>query len=113
VAQNLLLKLSQLGTRLNTDVLDKPPPRILECLERLRLAAAAVKREHQLPGQTFAPWVVRHQAPQLAHQRVVPAGLEIGRHARLKGGEPLFLQARDVRLRKRFEGQVGEWCPPP
>ena len=50
---------------------------------------------------------------ELAHHlRMVPGG-QIGFHARLDGGEPLFLQARDLCAGERGGGDIDQRRPAP
>jgi hypothetical protein len=43
-----LLQSPQLGARLQSQLIREHPPRVAEDLQRIRLAAAAVQRQHQL-----------------------------------------------------------------
>ena len=49
VRQDRLLKAPQLRTRLQCQLVHEDAPRLLENVECVRLAAAAVERQHQLP----------------------------------------------------------------
>ncbi len=108
LAQDRVLELAQLGPGLYADVFDEPPARVLESLQRLGLPTAAVESEHELTGELLAGRVVGDQLPQLAHQIGVPACLEVGGDASLERGESLLVEARNIRLRERLEGQVGQ-----
>ena len=50
---------------------------------------------------------------QLADQLRLAAGREVGLDARLDGGQTLLLQPRDLGLRERLEGELGERRPAP
>ena len=52
--QDRVLEGAQLGARLDADLLDERAPGAAVGLERVRLAAAAVQREHQLRAQVLA-----------------------------------------------------------
>jgi hypothetical protein len=43
----------------------------------------------------------------------VPPQCQIGLQARLQGGEPLLLQPRNLRLRERLIGELGQRLPAP
>jgi hypothetical protein len=47
--EDRLLQSPQLRARLQPQLVCKHPPRLVEGLQRIRLAAAAVQRQHQLP----------------------------------------------------------------
>ena len=61
VREDRLLQPPQLGPRLEPQLVGEHAPRLLERLERVRLAAAAVERQHQLPPQPLAEGVVRER----------------------------------------------------
>ena len=113
LAQDCVLQFPQLRSGFHADVLDEPPARVLECLEGLGLPATAVEREHELAGEPLAGGVVHHQLAQLADEIGLPARVEVRGNARLQSGEPPLLQPRNVGLRERLEGQVGERCTSP
>ena len=76
-------------------------------LERVRLPARAVKREHELPAEPFAERLLTDQSVELRNEgRVAPKG-KIGVDAVL---ERLEAKLGEVRRRgaHRFAGQVGE-----
>ena len=51
----------QLEPRLEPQLVAEHAPRLLERLERVRLSAAAIERQHQLPPQALPEWVVRER----------------------------------------------------
>jgi hypothetical protein len=103
----------QRGRRLDADLLDQPAASVAVDLERLRLPPTAIQREHQLAREPLTDRMLAEQSLQLADQRRVPAGGEIGLHARLQRGQPLLLQPRDLRLRERLELQARQRRPAP
>ena len=70
-------------------------------LQRLRLAAAAIQRQHQLPVQALAPRMLARQPPQLGDQLGVAPGGQVGLDAHLERGQPQLLQPRDLGRRER------------
>ena len=61
VREDRLLEPPKLRPRLEPQLVGEHAPRLLERLERVRLAAAAVERQHQLPPQPLAERVVRER----------------------------------------------------
>ena len=59
--EDRLLEPPELGPRLEPQLVGEHAPRLLEGLERIRLAAAAVERQHQLPPQPLPERVVRQR----------------------------------------------------
>ena len=117
--EDRLLQPPQLGPRLEPQLVGEHAPRLLERLERVRLAAAAVERQHQLPPQPLAEGVVgerraerRRELAMLAErerdlelllervdaQRLEPARL--GAEPR-RAGQPLQRRAAPERQRRR------------
>ena len=61
VREDRLLQPPKLRPRLEPQLVGEHAPRLLERLERVRLAAAAVERQHQLPPQPLPERVVRER----------------------------------------------------
>ena len=59
--EDRLLESPKLGPRLEPHLVGEHVPRLLEGLQRIRLAAAAVERQHQLPPQPLPERVVRQR----------------------------------------------------
>ena len=104
---------AELRPGLDARLLDERLPRLAIDLERLGLALAAVEGEHQLPGEPLSSAVTGDELLQLADERGVAPGGQVGLHAQLERGQPLLLEPRDLRLRERLEGHVGERGPAP
>ena len=113
VTQDRLVQAPEIRSGLYADVRYEPAPRTRVGLERLGLATVAVQREHQLAGEMLASRVGGDERLQLAHERRVPAGREVGLHPRLQRGQPLLLEPRDLALHERLERQLREWRPAP
>ena len=62
--EDRLLEAPQLGPGLEPQLVAEHAPRLLERLERVRLAAAAIERQHQLPPQPLPEGVVRERRAQ-------------------------------------------------
>ena len=113
LAQDRLLEATELRARLDADLGDEHPARLAVGLQRLGLAAAAIEREHQLSRQSLASRVGGDELLQLADQLGLVAGRQIGLHACLEGRQSLLLEPRDLGLRERLEGQLGQRRAPP
>ena len=68
VREDRLLQPPQLWPRLEPQLVGEHAPRLLERLERVGLAAAAVERQHQLPPQPLAERVVFERRPDRRRQ---------------------------------------------
>ncbi len=102
------LELAQPLPRLDAELLDQAAARVLVGLQRVRLAIAAVQREHELPAQALAVRVRGDQRLELAdHLRVAPQR-ELGLDQQLVRSHPLVLQARDLALGEGLVGEVVE-----
>ena len=113
VPQDRLLQLAQLRSRLDAELADEPLARVLERVERLGLAAAAVEREHQLGGEALVRRVLRHQPAQLPDDLGVPPGGDVGLDAARQRGDPGLLEAPHVARGERRVGEVAERCAAP
>ena len=78
VIEDLALEPLQLRARLDTQLVHERAPRPLIRVQRLRLSARPVEREHQLSAQTLAKRVPRDERLQLGDQVVVPAKRQVG-----------------------------------
>jgi hypothetical protein len=90
------------------ELLDQRPAPALEHVERVRLPAAAVEREHQLAAQAFAKHVLGDERLELRHQLVMAAERQVGVDAILERGQPELLQPGDLALRERFAVKIGQ-----
>ena len=88
VREDRLLEPPELGPRLEPQLVGEHAPRLLEGLERVRLAPAAVERQHQLPPQPLAERVVR--------QRRAKRGRELAMLAERERDLELLLERIDV-----------------
>ena len=68
VREDRLLDAPQLWPRFEPELLGEHPPRLLKGLESIRLATAAIERQHQLRPQPFPERVVRERRAQRRHE---------------------------------------------
>jgi hypothetical protein len=108
VAQDLRLQLLQLRAGLDPELLDEAHPRRLVGVERLRLPAGAVEREHQQAPEGLAQRVLADERVELADDVAVAAELEVGVDPLLERNKAQLLQPVRVRLRPCVEGELGE-----
>jgi hypothetical protein len=106
--QDRVLERPQLRARLDAEVARELLACVLVGVERLRLAPAAVEREHQLGDEPLAGRMLGDEPAQLRDELGVTAGSGIGLDARLQRGELLLLEPRDLGRRERLVGEVGE-----
>jgi hypothetical protein len=99
--------------RLDAELIRQRPAGITVGLERLRLAARAVEREHQLSSLALAERVLRDQRFELADDLGVAAKLEVGVDSVLDRRQPQLLEAPDLVLRKRLVLELGQGRPSP
>jgi hypothetical protein len=69
--QDRCLQLLQARPRIEPELLGQPAPELLENVERLGLAAAAIQGEHQLHPKALAQWVLLDESGQLTNELLV------------------------------------------
>ena len=106
--EDLLFELPQGWTGLEPELPVERLPRVAVHLERVGLAAAAVERKHQLGDQALPERVLGDKRLQLGHDSGVATTVEIRVDPFLEGAEARLLQPRDLALRERLVGEVGE-----
>src|SRR5699024_6249286 len=77
-------------------------------LERVRLAAAAVEREHQLASQTLAQRMLRDARLELGDDRAVASEPEGRLESPLDGLETKLLEVPDLALGEVRERELGK-----
>ena len=103
----------QLRPRLDPELVHQQLAARAHRLERLRLPAGSVQRQHQLRAQALAERVLGDQRAQLADQvRVAPAG-QVSREPLLDRLHPQLLQAGDLVLRELVETMIRQRLPSP
>ena len=106
--QDRALERLQLGARLETQILGEGAVRRAVRVQRVRLSARSVERQHELPAQPLSERVLADEILELADELGVAPDREVGVDAGLDGGEPQPVQAGDVRLGERLVGEVGQ-----
>ena len=77
--------------RLDPELLDERPARVLVRLERLGLPSAAVERKHQLSARPLPERVLAHDRLELADELGGTAELELGLDSLLDRSQPQLL----------------------
>jgi hypothetical protein len=113
VLEDRLLEAPKLGPRLDPDLGQQRAPSVAVDIERVRLATAAVQRQHEVLREPLACRVRRDELAQLRDELGVAPALEVGCDARLDRGQPRLLEPGDGRLGERLEREVGERRPAP
>ena len=113
LVQDRVLQRAQLRAGLDAEVAGEHAARVLVGVERLRLAPAAVEREHELGDEPLARRMLGDEPAQLRDQLRVAAGGRVGLDARLQRGELLLLEPGDLGGGERLVRQVGERRPAP
>src|SRR5206468_1183196 len=90
------------------ELLDQEPPPGSVARERLRLAAAAVQREHQLAERALAQRLLLDECLQLADEPRVLAQLELGFNPLLERAEAELVEAPAGRERERQLAELRE-----
>ncbi len=96
--EDALLQLPQARTGVDAQLVRQQAPRVRVHRQRLRLAPAAVQREHQQLAQAFPQGVRRGERRQFRDRLRVAALLQVHVQAGLQELEPPFLQADALRL---------------
>ncbi len=102
------MELLKRRTRLDPEFLDERAAGLLVGLKRLRLAARAVEREHELTAQPFAKGVLLDERLELAGQVAGAPGARARRRDALRARPAAFLEPRDLTLRKGLVGEIGQ-----
>ncbi len=77
-------------------------------VERLRLTAAAVEGEHELPAQTLLQWVLSDERLELPDKVDVPAERQVDVDPLDQGVQAKLLKPADLVLGERLIGELGE-----
>ncbi len=86
--QDLLLDAAELGAGIDAQLVVQHLAGVVEGLQRLGLAPAAVQRDHQQPAHALAQRVLRDERGQLGHGLLVAAQVEQAFGALFRGGRP-------------------------
>ena len=96
----------QLRPGLDADLADEQLARVAVRLKSLRLAAAAVEREHPLRVQALPEGVLRNQLVEFTGELLVMAGGESVVDGDFTSAEPELFETADLGRRERLVGQV-------
>ncbi len=102
----------QLGARLEPELVERGA-RGAVGLERLRLPARPVERQHQLPAQPLALRLLRDQDLELADELGVTAEREVGLDPLLERRQPQILQPPGLDPRERLLAELRQRRPAP
>ena len=80
----------------------------MERLKRVRLAVAAIQRQHQLGAQMLPVGVIADQRRQPPDDVGVAAESEVGLDLLLERGDAQLVQALDLGLGERLVGDIGQ-----
>src|SRR6266545_5120692 len=108
LVQDLPLELLERRAGVDAELLHEGPPRVLEDVERVGLAAAAVEREHELAAQPLAERVLGDEGLQLADELAVAAPREVGVQPVLQHGDPQLREPEQLALGERLVAEVGK-----
>ena len=113
LAEDRGLELAELRAGIDAELLDEGLARGAVGGERVRLAARAVEREHELRARALAQRLGLDERLELGDELGVTAEREVGVDALLDDDGSQLLEARDLRLRERLVDEVGERRPAP
>ena len=99
---------AQERARLEAELFDEELAPFPVGLERLRLPARAVEREHQLRPQPLAQRIRADEPLELGHELGVLADRELRLGALLEEGEAELVEPRDLLLRERLVAELGQ-----
>ena len=111
--EDRLLEPPELRPRLEPELVREHAPRLLEDLERVRLAPAAVERQHQLPPQPLAERVVGERRAKGGHELAMLAERERDLELLLERIDVERLEAARLRVEPRRPRQPLQRRPTP
>ena len=100
------LQLLERRARVDPELVDEGPARILVGVQGLRLPTRPVQRRHQIPPQAFAERVLGDQCLELPDQLVVTPEREVSVDPELDCSQPDLLEPGDRRLGEALIGEV-------
>jgi len=111
--EDRLLQAVQLGRRFQSELSVEDAAELLVGGQGVRLAAAAVHREHQLGAQRLPQGMLGDERLELSDQRRVLPERQAGLDAALDGGEASFLKARCGELGEGLGRELAQRRSPP
>src|SRR5262249_12541473 len=94
--------------RFQTEPIGQKAPQLLVAIERFRLAARAVERQHELSAQPLPQRMLGYEGLELADQVRMAGQRKVGFDSLLEDGQPQVLESGDLTLRERLVRDVGE-----
>jgi hypothetical protein len=113
LAQDRLLQPAQLRHRLQPELLHQRPARIPERVQRIRLPARTVQRQHQQAAQAFAQRMLVHEGPESPDDLRVAARPQLALEAQLDRGQVELPQPASLERGKRLLEHARERLPLP
>ena len=104
--EDRLLELAQPLARLDAELLDQRPARVLVGLQRVGLAVRAVEGQHQLRPQALPVGVLGDQRLQLPDHLGVAAERQLGLDQLLERRDAQVVEPGDLALRERLVGEI-------
>ena len=108
LAEDRRVQLLERRRRLDAELLDEHPARLLIGLERLGLPPASIEGEHELAARTLAKGVLAHERFELADELGRPSELELRLDPLLDRGQSQLFETAGLVLRERLVGEVRE-----
>jgi hypothetical protein len=99
------------GSWVNAELVRQDVLRALERLQRFRLSARAIQREHQLGPEALPEWMLHHQPLKFGDDLAMPPERKIGLDPFLERGERQLVQVACFALDEGGMGQVIERWP--
>jgi len=106
--EDSLVKLPEQWAWLQTQRIYEALPRFTEAIERLSLAARAVKREHEVTAEALTKWICRDKRLELADHLLVAAQGEIRLDPLLENGEVPLVEPRLFHLGEQADLKVSQ-----
>ena len=113
LVEDVALELLERRAGLDPELLRERPPGVGVGVERVRLTAAAVEREHLLPAQALAQGMAANHRLELGGDLAVTAEREIRLDAILERRQPELLERTRRALCERLAREIGQRCAAP
>jgi hypothetical protein len=113
LSEHRRLQPSELGSRLQAELIDQGLANGAIGSERIGLATCAIEREDELPGKPLAGGMSRGKGLELGHERGVTPQGQFRVHAILDRGEAELLESLGLRLGPDLVHDLGVGASPP
>ena len=111
--ENLALKLPELATRFEPELVGQQHSSSLVGVERVGLTAGAIERKHELGTEVFAERMLVHERLEFADDRRVATGREVGLDPQLHARESELFESSDLGLGEWLVCELRERSPAP